>query len=159
MSPNGTTAQLTDDQISAVFQTTRRNDATAFIPSGGTGFPHLASPKLLGDFNSNGAVDAADYVIWRRTLGSSTVLDGDGNGNRVVDPDDYAVWRSRFGDSTSDSLRGAQAGGLEGIPEPVTLTSLAAALACLAFIHISPTKLREPGRQLTIHFSKIYGDK
>jgi hypothetical protein len=47
-----------------------------FIPSGGTGFPHFASPKLLGDFNSNGVVDAADYVIWGRTIGSSTVWTG-----------------------------------------------------------------------------------
>jgi hypothetical protein len=91
----------------------------------------LPHPNFLGDFKSNGEVDAADYVIWRRTLGSSTALDGDGNGNLAVDPDDYAVWRSRFGDNTSDSPGRAPADGLEGIPEPATLSSLIAGLTVL----------------------------
>ena len=29
------------------------------------------SPALPGDYNGNGVVDAADYVVWRKTLGSS----------------------------------------------------------------------------------------
>ena len=72
MAPSGTTQQLTTAQIGAVLQTTSRNDAIAFIPSGGTGFPQPFTPQLVGDYNGNGIVDAADYAVWRDTLGSTT---------------------------------------------------------------------------------------
>ena len=50
----------------------------------------------LADFNGNGTVDAADFVVWRDLLGTeSTVADGDGNG--VVGIEDYHLWRSQFG--------------------------------------------------------------
>jgi hypothetical protein len=58
-----------------------------------------AGPALPGDYNLNQVVDAADYVIWRKTLGSQVTLfagaDGDGNGR--VETQDYNVWRTRFG--------------------------------------------------------------
>ena len=97
MSPQGTTAYFTATQIAAVFQTVSRNDSVALIPSGGTGFPRPVPAQLAGDFNLNGAIDAADYVLWRNTLGSTSNLAADGNGNRVVDSGDYTLWRRRFG--------------------------------------------------------------
>ena len=33
------------------------------------------------DYNRNGVVDAADYIVWRGTLGSTTILDADGDNN------------------------------------------------------------------------------
>ncbi len=52
-----------------------------------------------GDYNSNGAVDAADYVMWRKNQGNSVAhyASPDGSGNAVVDSADYNVWRSHFG--------------------------------------------------------------
>src|SRR5215204_3577239 len=50
-----------------------------------------------GDYNKNGTVDAADYAIWRKTLGSSSSLSADGDGNGTIEPPDYAFWRARFG--------------------------------------------------------------
>lgn len=56
-----------------------------------------------GDYNSDGSVDAADYVVWRKTLGSTTDLRADGSGltpgvpNGVVDQYDYDFWRANFG--------------------------------------------------------------
>ena len=97
MSPQGESAQLNAAQIAAVFQTVNRNDSVAFIPSGGTGFLRPVPAQLAGDFNLNGAIDAADYVLWRNTLGSTSNLAADGNGNRVVDSGDYTLWRRRFG--------------------------------------------------------------
>ena len=40
--------------------------------------------RILGDYNLNGTVDAADYVVWRKTLGTSVAppfsgADGDGD--------------------------------------------------------------------------------
>jgi fibronectin-binding autotransporter adhesin len=47
-----------------------------------TGVLRVATPGLLGDYNSNGIVDAADYVIWRKSPSNSTqmpTLRGDRN--------------------------------------------------------------------------------
>src|SRR5256885_229899 len=55
---------------------------------------------ILGDYNHNGTVDAADYVLWRKTAGqaASPAFSGaDGSGNSVVDSADYGVWRANFG--------------------------------------------------------------
>ena len=39
----------------------------------------------VGDYNGDGKVDAADYTVWRDTLGSTTDLRADGNGNGSID--------------------------------------------------------------------------
>lgn len=59
---------------------------------------------LAGDYNVNGVVDSADFVLWRKTLGQSGAnLAADGSGptpgtpNGVVDQADYTFWRSNFG--------------------------------------------------------------
>ena len=93
---------------------------------------------LVGDYNLNGTVDAADYVVWRKTLGTSGVpvysgADGDGDG--MVDPDDYGVWRAHFGNPVPGA--GSGAGGPSpsqaAVPEPATMVLLmfAAAGWCL----------------------------
>ena len=57
------------------------------------GWPSLSppAPALPGDYNNDGTVDAADYVVWRDTLGSTTDLRADGNPNLVIDANDYAL--------------------------------------------------------------------
>ena len=44
----------------------------------------VAVPPLSGDYNGNGVVDAADYTVWRDTLGSTTDLraNGDSTGSK-----------------------------------------------------------------------------
>ena len=72
----------------------------------------LASPppslKSRGDFNNDGKVDGADYVIWRKTLGSTTNLQADANGSLNIDAADYIHWRDNFGapPGSGSDLRG-----------------------------------------------------
>jgi hypothetical protein len=91
-----TTDQLTSDQIDAVLQQGYRFDDVAYIPQGGTRFPKLIPEPMPGDFNRDGYVNAADYTIWRDTLGSSTFLAADANNSGAIDSDDYNIWQSHF---------------------------------------------------------------
>jgi hypothetical protein len=54
---------------------------------------------LLGDYNVDGVVDTADYLVWRKAKGSTTDLHADGNGDGIVDDADYSVWRVNFGEA------------------------------------------------------------
>jgi len=62
----------------------------------------------LGDYNLNGTVDAADYVVWRQTLGSTTDFraNGDNNGasEDLIDQADYTAWRAAFGQGSGGGL-------------------------------------------------------
>ena len=47
---------------------------------------------IPGDFNLNGHVDAADFVVWRNTVGQSgSGIAGDGNGDGTVNDADYQI--------------------------------------------------------------------
>ncbi len=76
------------------------------------------SVPLLGDFNNDGIVDAADYTVWRDNLGaaeSTGVLNGNGDGG-VVDVNDYQLWVANYG-SVISSLSQTSA-SVTTIPEP-----------------------------------------
>jgi glucose/arabinose dehydrogenase len=93
-----------------------------------------ASSILPGDYNANGSVDAADYIVWRDTLGRSEgplAADGSGpNGERdgVVDQWDYEFWRSNFGAAIDDPV--GQASSV--IPEPTAAMLAAMSAAALS---------------------------
>jgi hypothetical protein len=59
--------------------------------------------RLSGDYNDDGAVDAGDYVVWRKALNSMVPhsTGADGNGDGKIDQADYDVWRANFGKSAS----------------------------------------------------------
>ncbi|MEX2308382.1 MAG: right-handed parallel beta-helix repeat-containing protein [Pirellulales bacterium] len=54
---------------------------------------------FFGDYNQNEVVDAADYVVWRKTIGNiiAAYSGADGSGNGSVGQEDYGVWRTHFG--------------------------------------------------------------
>ncbi|MFO0790072.1 MAG: autotransporter-associated beta strand repeat-containing protein [Pirellulales bacterium] len=82
----------------------------------GTGLITLAPANVgvAGDYNNNGVVDAADYVLWRNGGPLQNEVDNPG----ILDANDYAAWRARFGNTS-----GAGTGlGAAGIPEPGTLS-------------------------------------
>ena len=57
----------------------------------------LISDGLPGDYNRDGSVDAADYVVWRNLAGQTGNLAADGNEDNMVDSKDFDLWRSNMG--------------------------------------------------------------
>ena len=72
-----------------------------------------------GDYNQDGVVDAADYVVWHNSLGQSGIgLVADGNRNNKIDNGDYDVWLAHFGQSIGSGA-GSNANFI--VPEPATI--------------------------------------
>jgi autotransporter-associated beta strand protein len=82
-----------------------------------------------GDYNRDGIVDAADYMVWRTSLGSTTNLAADGNGNGSIDPGDYDVWKSNFGKKSTGG-----SGSSAAVPEPATLWLALSGLVAIALL-------------------------
>lgn len=74
--------------------------------------PENISVGLVGDFNHDGTVDAADYVVWRKNNGG---------------PGDYATWRANFGMTSPGGGSGALA--LAGSPATGTAAPFQSPLA------------------------------
>ncbi|HEY3393187.1 MAG TPA: hypothetical protein VGK58_10790, partial [Lacipirellulaceae bacterium] len=68
--------------------------------------------NLLGDYNLNGTVDAADYVVWRKNPSA-----------HGGDPAGYNTWRTNFGSTLG---AGSGLGGGTAVPEPATWTIVVA---------------------------------
>lgn len=141
-------------------------DAWTFSPGFASApFPGAAEPAPAavapGDYNADGAIDAADYTVWRDTLGQTVAPPGagaDGDRSGVIDGADYAFWRLAFGGGGSATEGGATEDGATSggaasgrtTPEPSALSlsalnmialSLAALFArfdlgaCLSLVH------------------------
>ena len=79
----------------------------------GLGIITVASLGVPGDYNGNGVVDGADYVVWRNGGPLQNEVDNPGTVNQA----DYTAWRARFGNSGAGSGLGDSA----AVPEPATL--------------------------------------
>jgi hypothetical protein len=85
---------------------------------------HRAISSPPGDYNRDGVVDAADYTVWRDTMGSTADLCADGDFSGVIDGSDYAVWTNNLAGPGAPSLAAI---GSPSVPEP-TAFALAATL-------------------------------
>jgi hypothetical protein len=94
---------------------------------GAAGLAINAAAFLPGDYNHDDMVNSADYIVWRKTLGSMTELAADGSGDLQIDEDDYNIWRANFG-AVFDGA-GAFAAGLQNVlPEPSSFVIIIAGL-------------------------------
>jgi hypothetical protein len=71
-----------------------------------------AVTPLAGDYNNDGIVDTADYVLWRKTAGT---------------PGDYSTWRQHFAEAQSGA--GGVTTNIAGVPEPHSIAWLVIAIA------------------------------
>jgi hypothetical protein len=97
-------------------------------------------PPEPGDYNGNHFVDAADYLLWRKSFGSRANLTADGNNDGVITEADYTYWRQRYGNPTA----GAGAGSFfTSIPEPSTATLFVVAVGLFSgVLRRRPHRLR-----------------
>jgi hypothetical protein len=79
-------------------------EATAFV---------VVPTLLIGDFNNDGVVDAADYVVWRNASPTATLPNDATPG--TVGASDYNDWRANFGKS---NVASGPALGSSPVPEP-----------------------------------------
>jgi hypothetical protein len=93
----------------------------------------IENDALLGDYNGDGSVDAADFTTWRDHLGTTFNLKGNGDETGssagVVDLDDYELWKMHFGEPAG-SASGFSADA--AAPEPTTLALLTSAVAAFS---------------------------
>lgn len=108
---------------------TFENISTGFTVDYGTGSNSqitlmAGTIGVAGDYNQDGTVDAADYVVWRNSLGAASLPNEGGVSPGVVDAADYDFWRSRFG---ATSGAGAAFGTL-AVPEPSCASLVSSAI-------------------------------
>ena len=79
------------------------------------------------DFDGDDDIDGEDLLIWQRGLGLTDQTDnsnGDADGNETVEGADLDLWKAQFG--------GAAVGAISAVPEPTSLSLLAAGAAGLS---------------------------
>jgi hypothetical protein len=82
-----------------------------------------AEKPSTGDFDADGDVDGADFLIWQQGLGlmgTAARIDGDANGDTNVDGADLEVWRSKFAAAAMPAA--------SSIPEPASAITMALAI-------------------------------
>jgi hypothetical protein len=82
---------------------------------GSNGFIVIGEPTFAGDYNNDGTVDAADYVVWRKYLGT------------LFTTGHHDAWRTNFGAVLPPGAGGADLAAY--VPEPATLGMLLMAVA------------------------------
>jgi autotransporter-associated beta strand protein len=83
---------------------------------------------LLGDFNSDGIVDAGDYVTWRKNEGTNNALANDNGLGAPVGSGHYDLWRANFGNGSGSGSGGGSAQSGAFVPETTAIVLLISGL-------------------------------
>jgi hypothetical protein len=128
VSPFGTvdsrsfTSLPTDGVMSRHFPSNTLADNSPTNFAGDMGMVDLTLPPTpTGDYNGDLVVNAADFTVWRNTLGQSVAQLGegaDGDADGMIDDGDYDFWKQRFGDVVGGGTAAV------GVPEPGTLLAI-----------------------------------
>jgi Spherulation-specific family 4 len=104
-----------------------------------------AVAAINADYNNNGAVDAADYTVWRDTLGQTGVsLAADGNGDGVVNLADFEHWRDYFGEPVVGGAGVVATLQSVTVPEPSSATLVALLFMVLSAVIRCAQRTSEP---------------
>jgi hypothetical protein len=87
---------------------------------------NLAPDGLLGDFNEDDVVDAADYITWRRNATANNPLPNDDG--LMTQAARYSLWTAHFGETAPGGGSGLHGGA---VPEPATCLLAGFALGAL----------------------------
>jgi hypothetical protein len=85
---------------------------------------------LIGDYNNDGKVSAADYTVWRDSVGAASLQNRDPDNVGPVDLNDYESWIDHYGEASGEGSGSAILAG--SVPEPSSLM-----LACLALVALA----------------------
>jgi hypothetical protein len=104
--------------------------------SGPSSVTQIHLPSLPGDYNFDGRVDGADYVVWRSTFGAKVTFfaGADGNGSGTIDNGDYEVLRANFGRPSGSG--GGTVISAE-VPEPSTGFLMLAGIVALYYATVT----------------------
>jgi hypothetical protein len=109
----------------------------------------VIAPRLPGDYNDDGVVDAADYTVWRDTMGQSgDDLSADGTGpsgtpDGIVNSLDYEYWKENFG-----HLPESSGASLVNVPESSSFLVVVWALLFPSLVRFSPRQQARTSRIL-----------
>jgi hypothetical protein len=109
----------------------------------------IGSPNYItGDYNRDGVVDAADYTVWRDSIGDNVGSEAnhplaDGNHDFNVDDADYALWRANYGAPGAPILAPMASVG-QPVPEP---SATIVVVVALGFGALATRRLRGAAKQ------------
>jgi hypothetical protein len=83
---------------------------------------HITPGLVPGDFNGDYLVDAADYVAWRKGLGT------------IYTQNDYSNWTAHFAPSSMGGGSGSSAPSESSVPEPASSAIAAVVAAAIALL-------------------------
>jgi hypothetical protein len=86
----------------------------------------IVAPSLPGDFNNDGGVNAADYVLFRKLMGTGASLPNSTNPAGPVVAEDQQLWSSNYGESDGGGGGGSAGQDVEAPPAESTSTPVAA---------------------------------
>ncbi len=126
-------AQLGDPTAFDLLVNGANSSVEDYLPNSGAGGVSLGGfyryevgvvASIPGDYDGNGFVEAADYVVWASNYGASGGS-ADGNEDGLVDAADYTLWRDAFIASGKTAAT--------AVPEPGMLSMLFSLLLSMAF--------------------------